>query len=157
MQSDLPGAGLRVAVIAARFGGDVVERLLETTVAELERLGVRANDLAIHRVPGSFELPVTALAVLRGPHPPDAVVCLGAVIRGETPHFDYVASGTTDGILRVSLDTGRPVIFGVLTTDTLEQAWDRVDGRYRRGEDFARDTVTMVKLLKSIAGASADG
>lgn len=151
MQPDDSGAGLRVVVIAARFGGDVIERLLETTVSELGRLGIRATDLAVHRVPGSFELPVAALAVRRAPQPPDVVVCLGTVIRGETPHFDYVAAGAADGILRVSLDTGRPVIFGVLTTDTLEQAWDRVDGRYRRGEDFARDAITMAWLLNRIA------
>lgn len=153
MQTDAPGAGLRIAIIAARFGGDVIERLLETTAHELGRLGVRPNDVVVHRVPGSFELPLAALSTLRGPHPPHAVVCLGAVIRGETPHFDYVASGATHGILRVSLDTGRPVIFGVLTTETIEQAWDRVDGRHRRGEDFARDAIIMARLLSGIAGA----
>lgn len=152
----MSGRGLRIAVVAARFGAELVDRLLETCVAELRRLGVADEDLAVHRVPGAFELPTVALAALRAPQPPDAVVCLGAVVRGETPHFDYVAAGATQGILRVALDTGRPVIFGVLTTDTPEQAWDRVDGRYRRGEDFARDAVSMARLVRSIA-AGGDG
>lgn len=150
MPTDRPSAGLRIAVVAARFGEAVVDRLVETTVAELRRLGLEERDVEVHRVPGAFELPVAALAVLRGSRPPDAVICLGAVIRGETPHFDYVAMGAAQGIGRVSLDTGRPVIFGVLTTDTLEQAWERVDGRFRRGEDFARDAVTMASLLRSL-------
>jgi 6,7-dimethyl-8-ribityllumazine synthase len=151
------GDGLRVAIVAARFNAEVVNRLIETAVAELHGLGVRAEDISIDRVPGAFELPFTAQAILRRPEPPDAVICLGAVVRGETPHFDFVARAAADGILRVGLETGRPVIFGVLTTNTIEQAWDRADGRYRRGADAARDALDMVRLLRAIAARTALG
>lgn len=149
--SALDGRGLRIAIVAARFHPEIVDRLVDTARAELERLGVAADGIAVHRVPGAFELPVAALAVARAARPPDAVICLGAVVRGETPHFDFVAGAAADGILRVGLDTGRPVIFGVLTTNTTEQAWDRADGAYRRGADAARDAVAMARLL-SIVG-----
>ena len=142
---------IRVAIVAARFNGEIVDRLVETAVAELAVLGVDAADVSVVRVPGAIELPIAALAILRGPEPPDAVICLGAVVRGDTPHFDYVAGAAADGILRVGLETGRPVIFGVLTTNTVEQAWDRAAGRYRRGADAARDAVEMTRLLRAIA------
>ncbi len=144
--------GLTLAIVASRFNEQIVDRLLETTLDELTRLGVSTSDVLVLRAPGAFELPLVAQAVLDTADPPDAVICLGAVIRGETPHFDFVARSAADGILRVSLDTGRPVIFGVLTTDTAEQALDRVDGRYRRGADAARDAVTMVRLLAATQG-----
>ena len=152
-----PGDGLRVAIVAARFNAEVVDRLLETAAAELHSFGIRPADVPVVRVPGAFELPIAAQAILRAPDPPDAVICLGAVIRGETPHFDFVAGAAADGILRVGLETGRPVIFGVLTVNTLEQAWDRADGRYRRGADAARDAVEMARLLRAIAAGSASG
>ena len=145
------GRGLRIAVVAARFNAEIVDRLVETALAELRVLGVRPADVTLVRVPGAFELPLAAQAVLRTANPPDAVVCLGAVIRGDTPHFDFVAGAAADGILRVGLETGRPVIFGVLTTNTLEQARDRADGRYRRGADAARDAIEMVRLLRTVA------
>ena len=150
----IPGNGLRIAIVAARFNAEVVDRLLETAVAELHSLGVGPADAPVVRVPGAFELPIAAQAILRAPDPPDAVICLGAVIRGETPHFDFVAGAAADGILRVGLETGRPVIFGVLTVNTLEQAWDRADGRYQRGADAARDAVEMACLLRAIAAGS---
>lgn len=152
----LDGTGLRIAIVAARFHSDIVERLLETARSELERLGVAPEQVVVHRVPGAFELPLAALAVARAEPASDAVICLGAVVRGETPHFDYVAGAAAHGILRVGLDTGRPVIFGVLTTDTAEQAWDRADGRYRRGADAARDAVAMARLLRSLKGGDWD-
>ena len=105
----------------------------------------------MHRVPGAFELPLAAQAVLRSADPPDAVICFGTVVRGETAHFEYVAGGAAEGIIRVGLDANRPVIFGVLTTNTLEQAWDRADGTWRRGEDAARDALEMVRLLRSFS------
>ena len=145
------GRGLRIAIVAARFNAEIVDRLVETALAELQALGVQPADVTLLRVPGAFELPLAARAVLRGADPPDAVVCLGAVIRGDTPHFDFVAGAAADGILRVGLETGRPVIFGVLTTNTLEQARDRADGRYRRGADAARDAIEMVRLLRTVA------
>lgn len=141
------GRGLRIGIVAARFNAEVVERLVETAQEELGRLGVRPEDVLLLRVPGAFELPIAARALLRSADPPDAVVCLGAVIQGETRHFDFVAGAAADGILRVGLDTGRPVIFGVLTTNSLAQARDRADGTHQRGADAARDAVEMARLL----------
>lgn len=147
----LDGHGLRIGIVAARFNADIVERLVETACDELARLGVRPEHVTLVRVPGAFELPIAAQALLRSADPPDAVICLGAVIQGDTRHFDFVAGAAADGILRVGLDTGRPVIFGVLTTDTLAQARDRADGTYRRGADAARDAVEMARLVTSPA------
>ena len=146
--SDSPdGRGLRIGIAAARFNAEVVERLVATARDELVRLGVRPEDIVLVRVPGAFELPIAARALLRSATPPDAVICLGAVIQGETRHFDFVAGAAATGILQVGLETGRPVIFGVLTTDTIAQALDRADGSHRRGADAARDAVEMARLL----------
>ena len=146
--SDSPdGRGLRIGIVASRFNAEVVDRLVATARDELVRLGVRPDDVVLVRVPGAFELPVAARALLRSAGPPDAVICLGAVIQGETRHFDFVAGAAADGILQVGLETGRPVIFGVLTTDTMAQAMDRADGTHRRGADAARDAVEMARLL----------
>ncbi len=150
----LDGAGLRIGIAAARFNGEIVERLVETARDELARLGVRPEDVVLVRVPGAFELPIAARALLRSAEPPDAVICFGAVVQGETRHFDFVAGAAADGILRVGLETGRPVIFGVLTTGTLAQAWDRADGTHRRGADAARDAVEMARLLAGPALAA---
>lgn len=144
------GRGLRIGIVAARFNAEIVERLVETARDELGRLGVRPEDILLLRVPGAFELPIAADALLRSAAPPDAVICLGVVVKGETPHFDFVAGSAADGILRVGLETGRPVIFGVLTTTTMAQARDRADGTYRRGADAARDAVEMARLLARI-------
>lgn len=141
------GRGLRIGIVAARFNAEVVERLVATALDELARLGVRPEDVTVLRVPGAFELPIAAQALLRVADAPDAVICLGAVIQGETRHFDFVAGAAADGILRVGLATGRPVIFGVLTTNTLAEARDRADGTYRRGADAARDAVEMARLV----------
>jgi len=143
----LDGRGLRIGIAAARFNEAIVERLVGTARDELARLGVRPEDVILVRVPGAFELPIAARAMLRSAKPPDAVICFGAVIQGETRHFDFVAGAAADGILRVGLETGRPVIFGVLTTGTPAQAWDRADGTHRRGADAARDAVEMARLL----------
>ncbi len=150
----LDGRGLRIGIAAARFNEEIVERLVGTARDELARLGVRPEDIVLVRVPGAFELPIAARALLRSAEPPDAVICFGAVIQGETRHFDFVAGAAADGILRVGLETGRPVIFGVLTTGTLAQAWDRADGTYRRGADAARDAVEMARLLVGPAVAA---
>ena len=155
----LDGHGLWIGIVAARFNEEIVERLVETAREELVRLGVRPEDTVLVRVPGAFELPIAARALLRSARPPDAVICFGAVIQGETRHFDFVAGAAADGILRVGLETGRPVIFGVLTTGTAAQAWDRVDGTYRRGAGAARDAVEMARLLAGpglSAGTPAD-
>lgn len=142
---------VRIAIVAARFNGEIVDRLVSTALDELERAGVAASDIVVCRVPGSFELATAAQALLHGPKPPDAVICLGAVIRGETPHFEYVATAAAHGILRVALDARRPVIFGVLTVETIEQAWDRAEGRCRRGAEAASAALEMAALLRDVA------
>jgi 6,7-dimethyl-8-ribityllumazine synthase len=147
------GAGLRVAIVVSRFNPSIGERLLAGALEALERHGVRPGDVTVARVPGAFELPLVAgrLAAAGG-H--DAVVCLGAVIRGETPHFDFVAGEAARGISRASGASGVPVLFGVLTTDTLRQALDRSGGRLgNRGADAALGAIEMATLLRVLDGA----
>lgn len=149
VEGRLDGRGLRIAIACARFNESVCERLLEGALVELTRLGVRTEDTIVVRVPGAFELPVAALHLARTGA--DAVVCLGAVIRGETPHFDFVAGAAAGGAARVAEQTGVPVLFGVLTTDTQEQALERAGGRYgNKGAECASGAVAMANLVKAL-------
>lgn len=150
MEGGHDGAGLRVAVVVSRFNASVGERLLGGALETLERHGVRRGDITVARVPGAFELPLVAgRLAASGRH--DAVVCLGAVIRGETLHFDYVAGEAARGIARASETSGVPVLFGVLTTDTLEQALARSGGRLgNRGADAALGAIEMATLLRAL-------
>ena len=144
------GAGLSIAVIASRFNAEVSDRLLDGALAELDRRGVRAEDVTVITVPGAFEIPTAALAVARGGRH-DAVVCVGAVIRGETPHFDYVAGEAARGIAAVARETGIPALFGVVTTDTVEQALARAGGDAgNKGAEAAHGAIEMARLLKAI-------
>jgi 6,7-dimethyl-8-ribityllumazine synthase len=139
---------MRFGIVAARFNRDITERLLEGAERALRKLG--AADPVVAWVPGAFELPLVAqrMAWSGGV---DAVICLGAVVRGDTPHFEYVAGECAAGIARVALDTGTPVIFGVLTVDTREQALDRVGGpEGHKGEEAATSAVEMVALLRDL-------
>ncbi|MGH2692292.1 MAG: 6,7-dimethyl-8-ribityllumazine synthase [Actinomycetota bacterium] len=143
-------AGRRFAIAAARFNGIVTSKLVEGAAAAFRRHGVEEDDIEIAWAPGAFELPLLAqrLAV-SGQF--DAIVCLGAVIRGETAHFDYVAGESARGIQRVTLDTGVPCIFGVLTTDTLEQALDRSGGKHgNKGWEAATAAIEMASLLDEL-------
>jgi 6,7-dimethyl-8-ribityllumazine synthase len=146
-----PGArGRRFAVVASRFNELVVTKLVEGATACLRKHGVADEDLDVVWVPGAFELPLIArtLAATRGF---DAVLCLGAVIRGETPHFDVVAAQAAEGIRRAGEDTGVPVIFGVLTTNTLEQAMDRAGGAHgNKGWDAALAGMEMASVLEHL-------
>ncbi len=149
-QGELQGAGLRVALTVSRFNEAVTCRLLAGARTALERHGVRAEDVDLVWVPGAFELPFTARKLAESRRY-DAVVCLGAVIRGETPHFEYVASEAARGIADAARDTGVPVIFGVLTTDTLEQALDRAGGKAgNKGYDAAVNAIEMANLLRQL-------
>jgi 6,7-dimethyl-8-ribityllumazine synthase len=149
LEGRLDGRGLKVAVVCARFNESVCERLLEGALVELARLGVRTEDTVVARVPGAFELAVAALHLARGGA--DAVVCLGAVIRGDTPHFDYVAGAAAGGIARVAEQTGVPVLFGVLTTDSVEQALERAGGRHgNKGAEAAEGAVAMANLVRAL-------
>ncbi len=145
------GQGLRVGVVVARFNEFVTTRLLKGALGALMDNGVDEDDILVTQVPGSFEIPTVAMAMARsGKY--DAIVCIGAVIRGETSHFDYVSSAVTRGVGRVSLDTGVPAVFGVLTTDTLEQALVRSGGAgSNRGYDAGVAAVEMANLLKQLA------
>jgi 6,7-dimethyl-8-ribityllumazine synthase len=135
----------QIAVIAARFNQEIVDELLNRCVNRLRELGVKPEKIAIHRVPGAFELPVAAkLAADTGKF--GAIICLGAVIRGDTPHFDFVAGEAARGIQQVAIETGIPVIFGVLTTDTEKQATDRLDV----GSRAAEAALEMAELAREL-------
>jgi len=142
------GEGLRVCIVSARWNSFVTEKLTEGAVATLKECGLRDEDVTVARVPGAFEVPTAAAWAARSGRF-DAVICIGAVIRGETAHFEYVAGGATDGIGDVSRDTGVPVIFGVLTVDSVQQALDRAGGKEgHKGEEAARAAIEMANLRK---------
>jgi len=144
----LDARGMRFAIVVARYNHDVTERLLEGARRTLAALG--AEDVSEAWVPGAFELPLAAQRIARSGRA-DAVVCLGAVIRGDTPHFDYVAGECARGLMRVALDTDVPVVFGVLTTETRAQALDRAGGSAgHKGEEAAATAVEMVSLLREL-------
>jgi len=148
----IQGQGLRVAIVVARFNEFVTRKLLQGALAALERHGVGDEDIAVSWVPGSFEIPLVARTqALSGKF--DAVVCLGAVIRGETAHFDHVAGQAASGIARASQESGVPVIFGVLTTDTVEQAINRAGGKSGdKGYDAAVAAIEMADLMRQLKG-----
>ncbi|MGI8925334.1 MAG: 6,7-dimethyl-8-ribityllumazine synthase [Tepidiformaceae bacterium] len=150
LEGALDGEGLRVCVVVARWNGFVTDKLLEGALSALREGGLQPADITTARVPGAFEIPTAARwAAASGRF--DAVVCLGAVIRGETAHFEYVAGGAAEGIARVAQETGIPVIFGVLTVDSAEQAMARAGGRDgHKGEESARAAIEMANLRKLI-------
>jgi 6,7-dimethyl-8-ribityllumazine synthase len=151
IEGSLNGAGMRMAVVVARFNSLVTDRLLEGALDALARYGVAADDIVVARVPGSLEIPLVARRFAMG-GAYDAVICLGAVVRGATPHFDYVAAGAANGIAAAGADSGRPVIFGVLTCETMEQALDRAGGKSgNKGFDAAVTAIEMANVLKGMA------
>jgi 6,7-dimethyl-8-ribityllumazine synthase len=152
IEGALQGEGLRVAVAVARFNSFVTDRLLGGALDGLRRQGVSEGDITVVRVPGSWELPITVKALAEsGKY--DAIICLGAVIRGDTPHFDYVAGEAAKGIGQAMMQTGVPVAFGVLTTNTLEQAIDRAGAKSgNKGFDAAATIIEMVNVLRQIRG-----
>ena len=146
---DLP-PDARVAIVAAQFNAEYVDELLRGCVNRLKELKLDDARLAIHRVPGAFELPLAA-KMLAGTYQFDAIVCLGCVIRGETPHFDYVAGECARGIQQVALETMTPIIFGVLTTNTEEQVRDRLGGKHGHAGARAADAAAeMIALARSV-------
>ena len=147
------GAGLRVAVVCGRFNSHVTLRLLDGVRRGLASTGVAEGDIREEWVPGAFEIPLAAKTYAATGRW-DAVIAVGCVIRGDTAHFEYVAGQCAEGLQRVGLDTGVPAIFGVLTTETLEQALERSEpaGGHNVGEEGARTAVEMSKLLASVRG-----
>ncbi len=149
-EGSLSGAGLRVAIVAARFNDTIVNRLVEGANDGLRRHGVDPGSIDLVWTPGAFELPVVAARLAAGGGY-DAVITLGAVIRGATGHYDFVAGQCAAGVARVSLDTGVPVVFGVLTTDTIEQAVERSGTKAgNKGFESAMTAIEMANLLAGL-------
>ena len=147
-EGTLNAKGFRFAIIVSRFNSFVTDRLLEGALDALKRHGADDAHIEIFRVPGAFEIPLAAKLVARKDDV-DAIICLGAVIRGGTPHFHYVASEVTKGIAAMSLDYGKPISFGVLTTESVEQAVERAGTKAgNKGYDAAMSVIEMVNLLK---------
>ena len=144
------GAGMRVAIVCGRFNDLITNRLLDGALAGLAIHGVREEDVALAWVPGAFEIPLAAKTfALTGRY--DAVVALGAVIRGDTAHFEYVAGPCAEGLQQAQLETGVPIVFGVLTTENLDQALERSDLEGdNKGEESARTALEMADLLRKV-------
>ncbi len=150
-----PEAGLRVGLACAEFNGAITDRLLTGALDTLEESGCELGKAIVAWVPGAFELPVVAQQLARS-GAVDAVICLGAVIRGDTGHYEFVAGECASGLQRVQLDTGVPVVFGVLTTDSVDQALERSDdGDSNKGRDAALTAVRTVKVLGSVSAATS--
>lgn len=147
-EGNLIAQGLRFGIIVGRFNEFIGGKLLEGALDALRRHGVEEKEIEITWVPGAFEIPLVAKKMVKS-NMYDVVICLGAVIRGSTPHFDYVSAEVTKGIASVSLETEVPVIFGVLTTDTIEQAIERAGTKAgNKGYDAAVTAIEMANLLK---------
>ena len=149
-EGSLDGTGLKIAVVVGRFNEFINERLLDGAVSALKRHGVDENDIEVVWVPGAYEIPL-ATKKLAETNKYDALVTLGSVIRGATPHFEYVSGEVSSGVASVSKETGVPAIFGVLTTDTIEQAIERAGTKAgNKGYDCAIAAIEMANLLKEI-------
>ncbi len=150
IEGNLNAAGMKPALVVSRFNSFITERLVEGALDALVRHGANDADITVVRVPGAFEIPLAArLAADSGKY--DAVIALGAVIRGSTPHFDYVAAEVSKGLGHLSLEATVPVAFGVLTTDTIEQAIERAGTKAgNKGFDAAMTAIEMVNLVKAI-------
>lgn len=145
----ITGRGVRVAVVCSRFNGAITTRLLAGALDVLSDAGVDRNDIAVGWVPGAFEIPLLALAFADGARPVDAVITLGAVIRGETTHYEIVAGECARGVQDVALSTRVPVVFGVLTVNTLEQALERSSNDHdNKGREAAASALEMVSVLR---------
>jgi len=147
IEGDLQGQGVKVSIVVSRFNSFITDRLLDGALDALKRHGVEEKGITVIRVPGAFEIP---LGVRRAAgEKVDAVIALGALIRGGTPHFDYLSAEVTKGVAQVTLETGIPVSFGVLTTDTVEQAIERAGTKAgNKGAEAAQSALEMVSLLR---------
>lgn len=149
-EGNLDAKGLKFGILVSRFNSFIGDRLLEGALDALLRHGAEDGDISVARVPGAFEIPLAAKKMAEtGRY--DAIICLGAVIRGSTPHFDYVAAEVSKGIANVSLDSGVPIAFGVLTTDSIEQAIERAGTKAgNKGFDAAMTAMETVNLFKGL-------
>ncbi|MDX9715372.1 MAG: 6,7-dimethyl-8-ribityllumazine synthase [Dissulfurispiraceae bacterium] len=150
IEGDLQAKDLKFAIVVSRFNDFITTKLLEGAYDALIRHGVKDNDIEVIKVPGAFEIPLIAKKMAaKGEY--DAVICLGTVIRGATPHFEYVASEVSKGIAAASLETGVPIAFGIITSDTIEQAVERAGTKSgNKGWDAAVTAIEMAKVLKKI-------
>ncbi|HEX3397183.1 MAG TPA: 6,7-dimethyl-8-ribityllumazine synthase [Steroidobacteraceae bacterium] len=150
IEGELLARDLRFAIVAARFNDFVVEALIRGALDALKRHGVAEKQIELVRVPGAFDIPIVARKLALS-HRYEALIALGCVIRGQTPHFDYVAGECAGGIARIALETGVPIAFGVLTTDTAEQAMDRAGGKAgNKGADASLVALEMANLLRRL-------
>ena len=149
-EGNLIGTDLKIGIVVSRFNGFITTKLLDGALDSLKRHGVNLEEVDVFWTPGSFEIPATAKRIAeKGRY--DAIVCLGAVIRGATPHFDYVANESAKGIAQVGLNTGVPVIYGVITTDTIEQAIERAGTKAgNKGAEAAVTAIEMANLYRRI-------
>ena len=155
-EGKLNAKGFRFAIVVSRFNSFITDRLVEGALDALKRHGADENKIDIYRVPGSFEIPLAA-KLLAKKKDIDAVVCLGAVIKGATPHFHYVASEVTKGIAQSSLEMEKPIAFGIITSDSIEQAIERAGTKAgNKGYDAAMSAIEMVNLIKE-SNLCADG
>jgi 6,7-dimethyl-8-ribityllumazine synthase len=147
IEANLVAEGKKFAIVASRFNSFITDKLVDGALDALTRSGTKDGDIDLIKVPGAFEIPLMARKLaLKKRH--DAVICLGAVIRGATPHFDYVSAEVSKGVAMVSIETGMPIIFGVLTTDSLEQAIERAGSKAgNKGWDAAIAAVEMANLM----------
>ena len=155
LQGELTAAGLRFAVVVSRFNAFITERLLQGALDALRRAGADEEAIAVVRVPGAFEIPVAAKHLAQtGRY--DAIVCLGTVIRGETPHFEYISAEASKGVAAAAFESGVPMSFGILTVENLEQAVDRAGLKSgNKGFEAAMSAVEMANLIRKIQGAAA--
>jgi 6,7-dimethyl-8-ribityllumazine synthase len=152
IEGGLGAEGLRFGIIASRFNEFITSRLLAGALDVLAKAGAPDDAVRLVRVPGAFEIPLVARRLARSRRF-DAIICLGAVIRGETPHFEYIAAEASRGIMQAACDFDLPVVFGVLTTDTVEQALQRSGApEQNRGADAARTAIEMANLMKTLTG-----
>ncbi|GBE03167.1 6,7-dimethyl-8-ribityllumazine synthase [bacterium BMS3Abin09] len=149
-EGELQAKGLRVAIIVSRFNDFITKKLHDGAIDGLVRHGASEKDIDVIKVPGAFELPLAA-KIVAGKKKHDAIICLGTVIRGATPHFDYVAGEAAKGIAMASMESGVPIAFGVLTTDTIEQAVERAGSKSgNKGWDAAMVAIEMAQLFKKL-------
>ncbi len=150
-QGSLDATDLRIGVVVSRFNEFITEQLAKGALEMLEKHGCRHENITFVKVPGAWELPIAAKLLAASC---DAIVALGAVIRGDTPHFEYVAGGAADGLRQVSLETGVPVAFGVLTTDDMQQAMDRAGGKSgNKGCEAAEAAIELANLIRDLKGS----
>ena len=147
-QGKLQAKGYRIAIVLSRFNSFVSERLLEGALEALQKMGAQEADLAVYKVPGSFEVPLVAKKIAKA-KAADGILCIGALIRGDTPHFDYLSAEVTKGLAQIAMEDGVPVSFGILTVDTLEQGIERAGAKAgNKGADAAFSLVETLTMIK---------